>query len=86
MNSRSTESPRTIQVPSGPREISNSCDFAGRKTANSATSSSPAASGTGSATGTRASNSSRSSARPEPVALDVTSTGKATRSRHSAAA
>ena len=51
--SRSTESPVTIQPPSGPRVMSNACDLAGRKTANSATSSSPEPSGSGSATGTR---------------------------------
>ena len=83
---RSTESPVTIQPPSGPRVMSNACDFAGRKTANSATSSSPTPAGSGSATGTRPSSSLRSSSRPSRVALEVTSTGNATRARHSAAA
>ena len=47
MNRRSTASPVTIQVPSGPRVIEKSRAAAGRKTANSATSSSPAPSGAG---------------------------------------
>ena len=76
----------TIHAPAGPRVISKSRAAAGRKTANSATSSSPAPSGA--AVGDRHALEQLAAqlGQPGPVALDVTSTGNATRSRHSAAA